>query len=719
MKDLRITRPLQVVDDPAYLMGKAKNVTTTGDGTGTPWSDDVINDQLFGVNSAILAEAGMTPNGLDEKAGQSQIVDAVKKIIADNHNIRVRTLAQAVAEDASVGTRYIITDLDNARYDVTISGDVGGFYKIGLSSGRKLRLMETDLSCKALGMSTTDSSINSDILDTLDQFNWSSLEIDDYYEFTTSVVNVMPNRKIKIFGNGELRGVNAFLTFQGSLEDYGQIISAGTKGSNNIAVSDTTGLNSGDLIIIHNKNPFSYSPHRAAYHDGEFNIVRSVTGVSTLTVERLLKSYYGTLTNIRLFKLNPIEIDINAKITCTGSAIYALAVKYGANCNFGPFANIRAVNSSNAVGALLVDKISGATFDRGRYFNDAPANGTQYGINISSCENITGIGVIEAHAARHGITTGSDGTDGGVPCDNIWFYQTKITNDGNGIYSADFHGNTRNSGYVDCEIDNDIGVGGENITVDNNVIVAKRNNPPIELQEIVGGKITITNNKVKMSQDFNFNTLIAFSSSTLSQKVSKDFSLVIKNNTFELKSSVTELVTVLYNQDDAVKSTLSISGFDITGDSSGLTKYASLARSGSGLNPSHVEIKGNRHNLNSSSSYVTLSGLFTGTVVSLPSQRCPAVSLTILSGQSESTTGGSGDTGLYVWDYVGYPSTPHVSCDHNGWVRGGDPHLFMALEAVSPDNCQIYSTTGSNSLTVGADRVLTINAVVSYDAVTL
>ena len=57
----------------------------------------------------------------------------------DDIYIRTKTMAQAIAEDAPVGTRYIITDLDAARYDVVLAADSGGLYKTGLSSGRVRR----------------------------------------------------------------------------------------------------------------------------------------------------------------------------------------------------------------------------------------------------------------------------------------------------------------------------------------------------------------------------------------------------------------------------------------------------------------------------------------------------------------------------------------------------------------------------------------------------
>lgn len=66
-----------------YLLGKARNITTVGDNTGTPWEKILINDTLLGPLAAILSEAGIIPDGSDEKEGQSQVLDAIKLIIRD------------------------------------------------------------------------------------------------------------------------------------------------------------------------------------------------------------------------------------------------------------------------------------------------------------------------------------------------------------------------------------------------------------------------------------------------------------------------------------------------------------------------------------------------------------------------------------------------------------------------------------------------------------
>jgi hypothetical protein len=58
---------------PEYPQGQAKNVTTPGDGTGTPWEQQGLND-LWGLYQAIAQASALTPSGVSEKVGASQLL---------------------------------------------------------------------------------------------------------------------------------------------------------------------------------------------------------------------------------------------------------------------------------------------------------------------------------------------------------------------------------------------------------------------------------------------------------------------------------------------------------------------------------------------------------------------------------------------------------------------------------------------------------------------
>lgn len=59
-----------------YPYGQARNITVPGDGTGTPWEAALVND-IFGMQQALLSEAGITPTGNPETAVASQYLNAM------------------------------------------------------------------------------------------------------------------------------------------------------------------------------------------------------------------------------------------------------------------------------------------------------------------------------------------------------------------------------------------------------------------------------------------------------------------------------------------------------------------------------------------------------------------------------------------------------------------------------------------------------------------
>ena len=85
--------------DPNMPLGKAQNIVTSGDGTGTPWEKDLVNDD-WGFKQAILTEAGITPSGAADNANASQYLGGVKIVIALS------------IPEIDLTTSYTLTDAD-------------------------------------------------------------------------------------------------------------------------------------------------------------------------------------------------------------------------------------------------------------------------------------------------------------------------------------------------------------------------------------------------------------------------------------------------------------------------------------------------------------------------------------------------------------------------------------------------------------------------------
>jgi len=103
----------------------AKNVTAPGAGDGTEFVAALIDDGMWGWQQALLDYAGVSPNGITEAAGASQILDALKKGFALGPGYRV--MYDKNGTPAANGDRVLLlqgqvieiasyTDLGNACY---------------------------------------------------------------------------------------------------------------------------------------------------------------------------------------------------------------------------------------------------------------------------------------------------------------------------------------------------------------------------------------------------------------------------------------------------------------------------------------------------------------------------------------------------------------------------------------------------------------------------
>jgi|AntRauTorckE5430_2_1112549.scaffolds.fasta_scaffold00152_30 hypothetical protein len=93
--------------DSNYPLGSARNVTVSGDGTGTPFVADLVNDS-FGFQQAILGAAGFTPTGNPDTARESQYLDGILAIVGAaifNNVADMKTNLRSSSEDKTVSTQ--------------------------------------------------------------------------------------------------------------------------------------------------------------------------------------------------------------------------------------------------------------------------------------------------------------------------------------------------------------------------------------------------------------------------------------------------------------------------------------------------------------------------------------------------------------------------------------------------------------------------------------
>lgn len=107
-----------------YPYGEARNITTPGDGKGTPWEAALVND-LFGFQQAILSAASITPSGTPEKATVSQYFNALKALIGRRFDLIADALGATdlnIGEVVAIDTYTASAGFIRTLYDVVASG---------------------------------------------------------------------------------------------------------------------------------------------------------------------------------------------------------------------------------------------------------------------------------------------------------------------------------------------------------------------------------------------------------------------------------------------------------------------------------------------------------------------------------------------------------------------------------------------------------------------
>lgn len=93
-----------------YPYGSARNITTTGDNTGTPFVASLQND-IIGNQQYLLQEAGITPNNTPDNATTSQQFEAMWKIF------NKRTFTKNLSTDSD----YTLTSRENLKTRIVIT----------------------------------------------------------------------------------------------------------------------------------------------------------------------------------------------------------------------------------------------------------------------------------------------------------------------------------------------------------------------------------------------------------------------------------------------------------------------------------------------------------------------------------------------------------------------------------------------------------------------
>lgn len=236
-------------------------------------------------------------------------------------------------------------------------------------------------------------------------------------------------------------------------------------GTFSITFSAAHNLAPGDAIILHDDKPSSYSAFRTNYYQGQFAVVRSVSGLTVNLTSQILASMSIVLDvngkGLKIYKMNACRPKIRGGdilMPTSGTMIAGLMSDLGRNAQFE---YVRVFGTSGA--GIIHQRGLGCTSLFCETYSDRDtASADNYGHVLSNSQHCLAVGG-SYHARRHGFTMGGVDLAGSVPTRFCVVSGAEISSWEN--QGSDMHGNVEHCRYVDCTHRNGVTIGGNHNAV--------------------------------------------------------------------------------------------------------------------------------------------------------------------------------------------------------------------------------------------------------------
>lgn len=237
---------------------------------------------------------------------------------------------------------------------------------------------------------------------------------------------------------------NYWTNFEGAITQIEDLSANTNVGDRTLTFVSPPTLSVNDVFIIFNPTNSSWSGFRPNYFAGEFCRVVAISG-STVTVSGELYDSY-VAGSVDIYRLDPIKVSLNNLNVIGDLSLNLIQMEF---CRDSVIESPKIFHKNDSAIALIrsynCSVINPAIHNEGD-------GGDDYGISVANCQTIKIRGG-DIYSRRHAVTTGGDAQTGAVTCRDIRILNATISNDINsGVFAADFHGNTEDSTYVNCEI---------------------------------------------------------------------------------------------------------------------------------------------------------------------------------------------------------------------------------------------------------------------------
>lgn len=236
-------------------------------------------------------------------------------------------------------------------------------------------------------------------------------------------------------------------------------------GTYSITFSAAHNLAPGEAIILHDDKPFSYSGFRSNYYQGQFAVVRSVSGLTVNLTSPILASMSivldGNGKGLKVYKMNPGRPKIRGGTIIMPKTGVMIAAVLGDVTRNAQFEYVKVFGTSGA-GIVHQRALGGTSLFCETYSDRDTAASDNYGLSLSNASHCLVSGGT-FHARRHGITMGGTDLPGSVPT-RFCVVDGAETSSWD-IQGSDMHGNVEHCQYVNCTHLNGVTISGNHNSV--------------------------------------------------------------------------------------------------------------------------------------------------------------------------------------------------------------------------------------------------------------
>lgn len=237
---------------------------------------------------------------------------------------------------------------------------------------------------------------------------------------------------------------NYWTEFLGTLTQIEDLGSNATIYDTSLTFASTPTLDVNDVFVIYNPTDSSWSGFRTTYRAGEFCKAVDITG-SVAKLRNPLYDSYAT-GDVDVYKMDGLKVDVSGLHLKGDVSTNLLNLKM---CKDSTIENVSGEHSNNSI--ILIQRCYNVTINEPTLSQQGDG-GDDYAINIGNSQLIR-INSGDIYGRRHPINIGGGDFIGSVSCRNVRTIGATLSNDiYSGVHCADFHGNSEDCEYIDCQI---------------------------------------------------------------------------------------------------------------------------------------------------------------------------------------------------------------------------------------------------------------------------